>query len=87
MKLKYDFVVREVADKTVAIPVGESTENFDCMITLNESGAFIFNLLKEEISEENLLKAFLKEYDATKQQAKDTITAFLNKLKESNLLQ
>lgn len=86
MKLKYEFVVREVADKTVAIPVGESTENFDCMITLNESGAFIFNLLKQEISKDDLLKAFLKEYDATKEQAEKTISAFLEKLQESNLL-
>lgn len=86
MKLKYDFAVREVAGKTVAIPVGEATENFDCMITLNESGAFIFNLLKQEITEEEILKAFLKEYDATEQQAKGTIDAFLEKLKNSNIL-
>ena len=51
MKLKYDFVVREVADKIVAIPIGDATEDFNCMVTLNESGAFNFNLLKQEISE------------------------------------
>ena len=87
MKLKYDFVVREVADKIVAIPIGDATEDFNCMVTLNESGAFIFNLLKQEISEEDLLNAFLGEYDATLEQAKNTIDAFLAKLKEAQILQ
>ena len=87
MKLKYDFVVREVAEKIVAIPVGDATENFNCMITLNESGAFIFELLKEEITEEGLLQAFLNEYDATEQQAKNTIESVLKKLYEADILQ
>lgn len=86
MKLKYNFVVREVAGKNVAIPIGDATEDFNCMITLNESGAFIFNLLKEDVSEDELLTAFLNEYDATTEQAKNTINEFLGKLKESNLL-
>ena len=87
MKLKYDFVVRSVADKMVAIPVGDATEDFNCMITLNESGAFIFELLKEEISEERLLEAFLNEYDATPEQAKNTIQSVLAKLYKSDILQ
>lgn len=86
MKLKYDFVVRSVADKMVAIPVGDATEDFNCMITLNETGAFIFEHLKEETSKEKLLEAFLNEYDATPEQAENTIDSVLQKLKETDIL-
>ena len=87
MKLKYDFVVRSVADKMVAIPVGDATEDFNCMITLNETGAFIFELLKEETSKEKLLEAFLNEYDATAEQAESTIDSVLKKLKETGIVE
>ena len=86
MKLKYDFVIREVADKTVAIPIGDATEDFDCMITLNESGAFIFGLLKQDTSREELISSFLKEYNATKEQATDTVDRFLDNLKKADIL-
>jgi len=86
MRLKYDFVIREVADKTVAIPIGDATEDFDCMITLNESGAFLFNLLKKDISREELISLFLEEYNATKEQAEGTIDGFLDNLKKADIL-
>lgn len=86
MKLKYNFVVRSVANKMVAIPVGNETEEFDCMITLNESGAFLFNLLKEETTKEGLVSAFLNEYDATKEQAEKTVDEFIQKLRETDIL-
>lgn len=86
MKLKYNFVVREVANKTVAIPVGNSTEEFDCVITLNESGSFLFNLLKEDMSKEQLISAFLNEYDATREQAETTVEKFIEKLRKADIL-
>ena len=86
MKLKYNFVVRSVANKMVAIPVGNETEEFDCMITLNESGAFVFNLLKEETTKEGLVSAFLNEYDTTKEQAEKTVDEFTQKLRETDIL-
>ena len=67
MKLKYEFVVRNVADKTVAIVVSENANNFNGMLTLNESGAFIFERLREETSIEEIIAEFLKEYDATRE--------------------
>lgn len=86
MKLKYNFVVREVANKTVAIPVGNQNEEYDCMITLNESGGFLFNLLKEDITKDQLVSAFLSEYDTTKKQAEKTVVEFIEKLKQADIL-
>ena len=87
MKLKYDFVVRNVADKTVAIAVDSSENSFNGMLTLNDSGAFIFEHLKEDTDMETLIKDFLAEYEATREQAEGTITSFIEKLREAGLIE
>ncbi len=46
MKLKYNFVMNKVADKTVAVAVGDDLANFGGFIKMNDTGAFIFGLIK-----------------------------------------
>ena len=62
MKLKYNFVINEVADKIVAVAVGEDIDKFNGFIKMNETGAQIFNLLKEEITMEALISEMAKLY-------------------------
>lgn len=80
MKLKYKFVTNEVAGKTVAVAVGEDLESFGGFIKLNETGAFIFNLLREEISKEEIVTAVLGEYDVSEEQAVKSTEEFLEYL-------
>lgn len=80
MKLKYKFVTNEVAGKTVAVAVGEDLESFGGFIKLNETGAFIFNLLREEISKEEIVKAICREYDVTEEKAIKATEEFLEYL-------
>ena len=46
MKLKYNFIVNEVADKMVAVAVGADLEAFNGFIKMNDIGAEIFEILK-----------------------------------------
>ena len=48
MKLKDGFVLRTVAGETVVLPSGDAT-NFDMMITLNETGRFLWEHMESEI--------------------------------------
>lgn len=84
MLLKNKYVLRTVADKTVAIAAGEG-EN-EGVITLNDTGAFIFSKLNDGLDEEAVVKAFFKEYDVTAEDAKKAVEAFLVNLKEADLL-
>ena len=47
MKLKYEFVINNVAGETVAVSVGNNDGRFNGYIKLNETGAFIFKMLKD----------------------------------------
>ena len=44
MKIKNDFIVKEISGSTVVIPVGNRVADFNGMLKLNETGVFLFNL-------------------------------------------
>lgn len=67
MRLKYTFEMMELDDKTVAVPVGEKAEGFHGVIQLNETAAFIFHLLKDETTVEEIINTMSKEFDASKE--------------------
>lgn len=86
MKIKEGFVLREVAGDTVVIPTGGDLD-MNMMITLNESGAFLWKRLEQEISREDLIAAVLKEYpDVDQATAEMAVDGFVAKLKENEFL-
>lgn len=86
MKLKDGYVLRRIADFYFVVPLGKEIGNFNGVITLNESGAFLFRLLKREISGVDLLQRFLEEYDVEKELALIDIDQFLSELRENGML-
>ncbi len=87
MKLKSGFVLKTVGDNHIVVPVGAQTVDFRCMITLNETGAFLWKLLETEQTEETLVTALLEEYDVTKDRAAEDVDAFLTSLRDGSLLE
>lgn len=85
MKLKDGFVLREVAGETVVIPAWDSL-NLDRMITLNETGLFLWKLLEQETDEAAVLDALLAEYEVEESVAKRHMAAFIDQLKEHDFL-
>ncbi len=80
MKLKKDFVLRQVADTWVVLPLAEQTVNFTGMITLNESGAMLWQKLEQGKDREGLIAVLTAEYDVSEEVASADVDAFLNKL-------
>lgn len=88
MKLKYQFVINQVAGETVAVSVGDNGGRFNGYIKLNETGAFIFKTLKNDVSRDDIISALIKEYsDATSQDAAESVDELLEKLEKADLLE
>lgn len=87
MKIKNDFVVKEISGSIVVIPVGSQVMDFNGMVKLNETGAFLFNLLKNETTTDALVNELLSEYEVTREKAEQDVIAFINKLKEADLIE
>lgn len=86
MKLKYDFVTNKVADKTVAVAVGNDASEFNGFIKLNDTGAFIFEHLRKEISRDGLVELLEKEYDAPREVLEKELDEFIVEMKNSGVL-
>ena len=85
MKLKEGFLLRTVAGQTVVLPTGEELD-LNMMITLNETGAFLWERLQEETDEAALVAALLGEYDVDEDTAKASVAGFVAKLNEHGFL-
>ena len=85
MKLKDGFVLREVAGENVVIPSGGDLA-LNMMMTLNDTGAFLWRKLEEETSERALVQALLSEYDVDEENAAKHVSAFVEKLRENEVL-
>lgn len=87
MKLKYNFVTNEVADKIVAVAVGDDLDRFNGFIKMNDVGAEIFEILKNDVTLEEIIKLMLEKHpEATEEEATETITEFVYKLKQSGVI-
>ena len=87
MKLKGEFILREIMGETIAIPIGDSLLNFNGMLCLNEVGEEIWKGLQAGKSKEQILDGILDEFDVTREEAVADLDSFLNMLKESDLLE
>lgn len=87
MKIKKDFLLRTVAGQTVVVPTGDNVANFNAAITLNETAAFLWEVLQNDTNEETLLVKLLENYDVSEDVAKKDIEVFLNVLKEHDILE
>lgn len=87
MKIKDDFVLRKVADSYVVVPVNSLTLDFNGVINLNETGAFLFEQLQKGIEKEVLVEKMLDEYDVTREKASADIDLFINKLKDADVFE
>ena len=87
MKVKKDYLLRNVAGSNIVVPVGEGSLDFSGVITLNEVGAFLWESLKEDRDLDGLVKALCSEYDVDEATARTDISEFLDKLRGADLLE
>ena len=85
MKLKEGFLLRQVAGQTVVLPTGGELD-LNMMITLNDTGAFLWQRLAEETDESALIAALLAEYDVDEETAKKAVAGFVEKLNDNGFL-
>lgn len=85
MKLKDGFILRSVAGETVVVPTGDDLD-LNMMITLNETGKFLWEKLEQGVEQEELVAALLKEYDVNEQTAREHVALFIKKLSDNGFI-
>lgn len=87
MKIKEGFVVRKIANQYMAVPVGARAKELHGMIGLNETAAFLWELLKKDRTEEELASLLYDEYEISEEGALEHVQKFCKSLQEEGVLE
>lgn len=83
MRASEDFILQKVGGINVLIGVGDKAVDFSEFIKLNETGAFIFDFIKEEKTLDEIADAVSAEFDVDRETALSDAKSFLIELKKS----
>lgn len=86
MIIKKELIKREIAGETVLVPVGKAVYDANGLFVMNELAAFIWNLLPDVGTAEEICKAVLDEYDVSEETAARDVEEFLAKLRELDII-
>ena len=87
MKISENYILREIAGEYIVVPTGSAAMDFKGLITLNDTGVFLWKLLQEDDqTEEGLLDALCEEYEAVREEAKADIEEFLQRIRSEGML-
>ena len=87
MKIKEDFLLRQVADSWVILPIGQSAVNFDGMLTLNDSAVMLWKQLQQGTDTASLVRSLTDEFEVDEAQARQDVEEFLAILRQVGCLQ
>ena len=87
MKIKSGFILRTIAGCKVVVSVGKRTMDFNGIINLNDTGAFLWERLEQGTDEDALVAAILENYmDVDEETARVSVREFVNTLREADCL-
>lgn len=86
MELKRKFTLRRVAQDILLVPAERNALNFDGMLTLNEMGAEIWQMLPDVGSEAEIVRRLAEGYDAPPEEIQADVADFLGQLREFGIL-
>jgi len=87
MKIKKGFMLRSVGGRHVVVAIGKASEEFNGLIKLNETGAFLWKQLEKGTTYDDMLSALLNEYEVDEATARQGIDAFIETAKNANLIE
>ncbi len=86
MIIKKELIKREIAGDPILVPVGKTVFDSNGLFMLSELGAFIWDLLPEVETEEEICNAILEQYDADAEIVRADVSEFMNKLREMDII-
>ena len=86
MRISDQFMLRQVADEYLVIPVGEAALKVKGLIGLSESGSLLYRRLQDGCTEEDLVRTLLAEYDIDAGTAQADTRSFLDQMRRMGIL-
>lgn len=85
MKIKDGFILRCVAGSYIVVAYGQRAVDFNGMVTLNETGAFLWEKFSQGMDRGEAVGALLEAYDVDRETAERDVDAFIKKLEDAEI--
>jgi len=82
LKKNPDMVSREIEDETILLPIYKSSDEIDCIYTLNKAGSVFWELVNERRTLGEIKKALLNKFSSTPDEVNKETAKFLKELKK-----
>jgi hypothetical protein len=88
MRIKNDFVLREVCGENVIMCEGLKAIDFRKLLALNESAAWLWKEAQAQgaFTVESLTERLCEEYDVTNEEARSCVTELIEKLDKEGVI-
>ncbi len=86
MRANPDFILRKVAGRYLLAPVGSAADKFSGMITINETGKFLWEKLEQEQTVESLAQILVDTYGIDMKRAKGDVVKFLHPIRDTGAI-
>ena len=87
MKIRDGYMLRQVIDTYVIMGIGSDNYAPNQIMSLNETGVFLWNLMEKQVSKQELIDALCKEYEVNPDVASSDVEAFLSQLRAKDLIE
>ena len=87
MKIKSDYLLKNVAGQNSVLPTGAEKVSFNGVMTFNEVGAELFNLLDGSHDRDDLVKYLTDNFSVDEERALADVDRFIAKLRDNGLLE
>jgi hypothetical protein len=75
-----DIVTRKTGNEYVLVPVANNIADMNSVYTLNETGAFVWDLIDGNRNIEEIITALTEEYDINRQSASEDVISLINNM-------
>lgn len=86
MKIRKQLVKRTIAGDVILVPVGDASLELKGLLTLNETGERMWDLLPQCETEEALVRQMLEEYEVDEVALRADVGEFLDRLRQLEIL-
>lgn len=85
MKLKPGFILRPFGDQWIAVAVGDTRQK-NLMLSMNKTGAFLWECLQQQVTEQQLVDALTDRYQVNCEVAAQDVARLLDTFIKEDML-
>ena len=86
MEIKKEMIHRQLAGDDILVPGGSAVLDLNGLFVMTETGAFIWSVLPQAETDEDVVEKMLEEYDVDRETAEKDVKDFLDRLRSYGII-